>query len=74
MQELKPSDRARIVDAPDAFAHFLGQTGSVIPKGANGRMAAAKAKTPRLARKWGYLMNMELETFASAFAKHASGR
>jgi DNA-binding transcriptional ArsR family regulator len=41
-----------------------------------GRMAvaAAKAKTPRLARKWGYLMNMELEAFASAFAKHASVR
>jgi len=42
---------------------------------ANGRMAlaAAKAKTPKLAKKWGYLMNMELEAFASAFAKHAIG-
>jgi hypothetical protein len=38
----------------------------------HGRMALATArrKTPRLARRWGYLMNMGLESFASAFAKH----
>ena len=37
----------------------------------HGRMAlaAARRKTPRLARRWGYLMNMGLESFASAFAK-----
>jgi len=38
----------------------------------HGRMAlaAARRKTPSLARRWGYLMNMGLESFASAFAKH----
>jgi len=34
-------------------------------------LATARRKTPRLARRWGYLMNMSLESFASAFAKHA---
>jgi hypothetical protein len=34
VQQLKPGDRARIVDAPDEFAHFLGQAGHVIPKSA----------------------------------------
>ena len=40
--------------------------------GPHGRMAMALAqeKTPRLARRWGYLMNMGLESFASTFAKH----
>ena len=33
-------------------------------------LAAARRKTPRLARRWGYLMNMGLDSFASAFAKH----
>ena len=39
----------------------------------HGRMAlaAARRKTPPLARRWGYLMNMGLDSFASAFAKHA---
>ncbi len=38
----------------------------------HGRMAlaAARSKTPRLARRWGYLMNMGLDSFASTFAKH----
>jgi hypothetical protein len=41
--------------------------------GPHGRMAlaAAREKTPRLARRWGYLMNLGLESFASAFAKHS---
>ncbi len=40
--------------------------------GPHGRMAlaTARSKTPRLARRWGYLMNMGLDSFASAFAKH----
>lgn len=40
--------------------------------GPHGRMALASArrKTPRLARRWGYLMNMGLDSFTSAFAKH----
>jgi DNA-binding transcriptional ArsR family regulator len=39
---------------------------------AQGRRARALArrKTPALARRWGYLMNMDLDSFASAFAKH----
>ena len=39
---------------------------------AHGRMALALARrrTPALARRWGYLMNMELDSFASAFGKH----
>ena len=39
---------------------------------AQGRMALALARkrTPALARKWGYLMNMDVESFASAFEKH----
>ena len=38
----------------------------------HGRMAlgAARRKTPPVARRWGYLMNMGLDSFASAFAKH----
>jgi len=40
--------------------------------GRQGRMALALArkKTPTLARRWGYLMNMGIDSFASAFAKH----
>jgi len=40
--------------------------------GRQGRMALALArkKTPPLARQWGYLMNMGMDSFASAFAKH----
>lgn len=34
-------------------------------------LALAREKTPRLARRWGYLMNMGYDSFASAFAKHA---
>ena len=34
--------------------------------------AAAREKSPRLARRWGYSMNMELESFAAAFRKHVS--
>jgi hypothetical protein len=39
---------------------------------AQGRMALALARrrTPALARKWGYLINMDLDSFASAFGKH----
>jgi hypothetical protein len=33
-------------------------------------MAAARRNTPALARKWGYLMNMGVDSFASLFAKH----
>ena len=32
--------------------------------------AAAHEKSPALARRWGFLMNMELESFATAFRKH----
>jgi hypothetical protein len=32
--------------------------------------AAAQEKSPALARRWGFLMNMELESFATAFHKH----
>jgi hypothetical protein len=34
-------------------------------------LAAVRRNTPALARKWGYLMNMNLDSFASFFAKHA---
>lgn len=34
-------------------------------------LAAARQKSPALARRWGFLMNMELESFAAAFRKHA---
>lgn len=34
-------------------------------------LASARQNTPRLAREWGFLMDMTLDTFASAFAKHA---
>jgi hypothetical protein len=39
---------------------------------AQGRMARALAekRTPALARRWGYLMNMDLDSFGSAFRKH----
>jgi hypothetical protein len=33
-------------------------------------MRLAREKTPALARRWGFLMNMELDSFASAFRKH----
>jgi len=32
----------------------------------------AREKSPAVARRWGFLMNMELESFATAFRKHAS--
>jgi hypothetical protein len=33
-------------------------------------LALARMRTPALARRWGYWMNMDLESFASTFAKH----
>jgi hypothetical protein len=33
-------------------------------------MQLAHEKTPAVARRWGFLMNMELDSFASAFRKH----
>ncbi len=33
-------------------------------------LALARARTPALARRWGYLMNMDLASFASPFGKH----
>ena len=35
--------------------------------------AAARAKTSPLARQWGFLMNMDHESFAAAFRKHVPG-
>jgi hypothetical protein len=35
-------------------------------------LAAARVKSPALARRWGFLMNMEFESFATAFRKHVS--
>ena len=32
----------------------------------------AERRTPRLAREWGYLMDLDLASFKSAFAKHAA--
>lgn len=45
----------------------------VRPFFAHGRMALATARknTPPVARRWGHLMNMGMDGFASAFAKHA---
>ena len=42
--------------------------------GAHGRyaLAATRRNTPAVARRWGYLMNMGLDSFTSAFAKHAA--
>jgi DNA-binding transcriptional ArsR family regulator len=42
---------------------------------ATGRMAAASARrhTPALARRWGYSMNLGLDSFASVFARHGGG-
>ena len=34
--------------------------------------ALAQERSPALARRWGFLMNMELESFATAFRKHVS--
>jgi hypothetical protein len=35
-------------------------------------MAVAKRNTPHVARRWGYVMNMPLDSFASAFRKHTA--
>jgi hypothetical protein len=35
-------------------------------------LAAAKENSPPFAQRWGYFMNMPLDGFASAFAKHVS--
>jgi len=37
-------------------------------------LTLTREKTPRLARRWGYLMNMGYDSFATAFAKHADPR
>jgi DNA-binding transcriptional ArsR family regulator len=34
--------------------------------------AAAQERSPGVARRWGFLMNMELESFATTFRKHVS--
>jgi hypothetical protein len=43
---------------------------------AHGRLAleATRRNTPPMARRWGYLMNMGLDSFAAMFAKHAANR
>jgi hypothetical protein len=33
-------------------------------------LALARTRTPALARRWGYLMNMDLASFAAPFGKH----
>jgi DNA-binding transcriptional ArsR family regulator len=33
-------------------------------------LALARARTPALARRWGYLMNMDVDSFAATFEKH----
>lgn len=33
-------------------------------------LALVRARTPALARRWGYLLNMDLDSFVSAFDKH----
>jgi hypothetical protein len=33
-------------------------------------LALARKKTPAVARRWGYLMNLGLDSFASVFRKH----
>lgn len=33
-------------------------------------VALARLRSPAVARRWGYLMNMDLESFASAFRRH----
>jgi hypothetical protein len=33
-------------------------------------LAAAQERTPALARRWGFLMNMELDSFTTAFREH----
>jgi DNA-binding transcriptional ArsR family regulator len=40
-----------------------------VGRGAFG-MQLAREKSPSVARRWGFLMNMELDSFASAFRKH----
>jgi hypothetical protein len=37
-------------------------------------LASAQSNTPAMARRWGYLMNMGLDSFASTFAKYADAR
>jgi hypothetical protein len=51
---------------PRAMTFFFGK-----PRGPFA-MAAALTNSPEVARRWGYLMNMPLESFASAFAKHTA--
>jgi hypothetical protein len=36
-------------------------------------VAAARRNTPRVAREWGYLIDIGLDSFASAFVRHARG-
>jgi hypothetical protein len=35
-------------------------------------LQAARNNTPAVARRWGFLMNMPLDSFASAFGKHVA--
>ncbi len=37
-------------------------------------LAAARRTTPAVARRWGFVMNVGLDSFASLFEKHAAGR
>ena len=37
-------------------------------------LAAARRTTPAVARRWGFVMNVGLDSFASLFEKHAGGR
>lgn len=53
-------DRRRSREQP----FFAGRKGHMA-------MALARKRTPPLALRWGYLMNMSLDTFASVFAKHS---
>jgi hypothetical protein len=44
--------------------------------GPHGRyqLAATRRNTPREALRWGYLMNLGMDSFRSTFAKFAEGR
>lgn len=64
---------ARLVTAANRLRDRRRHRAQLFFTRAQGPMAAAAARrnTPAVARKWGYLMNMGLDSFASAFAKHA---
>jgi hypothetical protein len=67
---------ARFVEAAGRLSDRRRRKARMFFAGPHGRyqLAATRRNTPREALRWGYLMNLGMDSFRSTFAKFAEGR